>query len=144
MTLKFKRLENGANLELPSYQTAGSAGMDVRAAQNLTLPVGETQLVPTGFAIEIAPQFEVQLRPRSGLALKNGITMLNSPATIDSDYRGEVGVILTNLGREPFEIKRGDRIAQMVVARVEHAEIVEVTELNDSERGAGGFGHTGR
>lgn len=144
MTIKFKRLKNGADLELPSYQTPGSAGMDVRAAQALTLPIGETQLVPTGFAIEIAPEFEVQLRPRSGLALKYGITMLNSPATIDSDYRGEVGVILTNMGREPFEIKRGDRIAQMVVARVEHAEIVEVTELDNSTRGAGGFGHTGR
>ena len=117
--------------------------MDVRAACNLTLQVGETQLVPTGFALEIAPTFEVQLRPRSGLALKFGITMLNSPATIDSDYRGEVGVILTNLGREPFEIARGDRIAQMVVARVERAEIVEINELGESERGAGGFGHTG-
>lgn len=144
MTIKFKRLENGADLELPSYQTAGSAGMDVRAANEMTLQVGETQLVPTGFALEIAPDFEVQLRPRSGLALKHGITMLNSPATIDSDYRGEVGVILTNLGSQPFEIRRGDRIAQMVVARVERAEIVEVAELDASQRGAGGFGHTGR
>ncbi len=118
--------------------------MDVRAADELTLAVGETRLVATGFAIEIPPEFEVQLRPRSGLALKFGITMLNSPATIDSDYRGEVGVITTNLGREPFEIKRGDRIAQMVVARVERADIVEVAELDESERGAGGFGHTGR
>ena len=117
--------------------------MDVRAAESLTLQVGETKLVATGFAIEIPPGFEVQLRPRSGLALKHGLTMLNSPATIDSDYRGEVGVITTNLGREPFEIKRGDRIAQMVVARVERAEIVEVEELDESERGAGGFGHTG-
>lgn len=144
MKLKFKRLENGIGLELPSYQTPGSAGMDVQAASDLTLGVGETKLVPTGFSLEIPPEYEVQLRPRSGLALKFGITMLNSPATIDSDYRGEVGVILTNLGREPFEIKRGDRIAQMVVARVEHAEIVETEELEDSERGAGGFGHTGR
>ena len=117
--------------------------MDVRAADDLTLQVGETKLVPTGFALEIPTGFEVQLRPRSGLALKFGLTMLNSPATIDSDYRGEVGVILTNLGREPFEIKRGDRIAQMVVARVECAEIVEVDELDESARGAGGFGHTG-
>ena len=143
MTLKFKRLPGGADLELPHYQTAGSAGMDMRAAADLTLEVGQTQLVPTGFALEIPPEYEVQLRPRSGLALKHGITMLNSPATIDSDYRGEVGVILTNLGSQPFEIKRGDRIAQMVVARVEHAEIVEVDELGDSDRGAGGFGHTG-
>ena len=118
--------------------------MDVRAAADLTLQVGKTQLVPTGFAIAIAPEFEVQLRPRSGLALKFGITMLNAPATIDSDYRGEVGVILTNLGNEPFEIKRGDRIAQMVAARVEHAEIIEVSALDESVRGAGGFGHTGR
>ena len=143
MTLKFKRLKNGADLALPSYQTPGSAGMDVRAADSLVLQVGETKLVPTGFALELPPGFEVQLRPRSGLALKHGLTMLNSPATIDSDYRGEVGVILTNLGREPFEIKRGDRIAQMVVARVERAEIAEVSELSESERGAGGFGHTG-
>ena len=117
--------------------------MDVRAAADLTLEIGETQLVPTGFALEIPHGYEVQLRPRSGLALKHGITMLNSPATIDSDYRGEVGVITTNLGSQPFEIKRGDRIAQMVVARVELAEIVEVDELGASERGAGGFGHTG-
>ena len=143
MTIQFKRLQNGADLELPAYQTAGSAGMDVRAAAQLTLQVGQTQLVPTGFSIAIAPEFEVQLRPRSGLALKNGITMLNSPATIDSDYRGEVGVILTNLGSEPFEIRRGDRIAQMVVARVERAQIAEVAELKESARGAGGFGHTG-
>ena len=117
--------------------------MDVRAAANLTLEIGQTQLVPTGFAIEIPPGYEVQLRPRSGLALKHSLTMLNSPATIDSDYRGEVGVILTNLGSEPFEIRRGDRIAQMVVARVEVAEIMEVEELETSERGDGGFGHTG-
>ena len=143
MTLKFKRLPNGAGLEMPHYQTAGSAGMDVRAAADLTLEVGQTKLVPTGFALEIPRGTEVQLRPRSGLALKHGITLLNSPATIDSDYRGEVGVILTNLGQQTFEIKRGDRIAQMVVARVEHAEIIEVGALGDSERGAGGFGHTG-
>lgn len=143
MTLKFKRLPNGADLELPHYQTAGAAGMDVRAAADLTLEFGQTQLVPTGFALEIPPNYEVQLRPRSGLALKYSLTMLNSPATIDSDYRGEVGVILTNLGQQAFEIKRGDRIAQMVVARVEHAEIIEVDELGESDRGAGGFGHTG-
>ncbi len=143
MTLKFKRLSNGADLELPHYQTAGAAGMDVRAAADLTLEVGQTKLVPTGFALEIPRGYEVQLRPRSGLALKHSLTMLNSPATIDSDYRGEVGVVLTNLGQQPFEIKRGDRIAQMVVARVEHAEIIEVDELGESDRGAGGFGHTG-
>ena len=117
--------------------------MDVRAASDLTLEVGQTQLVPTGFALEIPRDYEVQLRPRSGLALNYSLTMLNSPATIDSDYRGEVGVILTNLGSQPFEIRRGDRIAQMVVARVAHAEIVEVDDLSASNRGAGGFGHTG-
>ena len=143
MTLKFKRLPGGEGLELPNYQTSGAAGMDVRAASDLTLEVGQTQLVPTGFALEIPQGYEVQLRPRSGLALNYSLTMLNSPATIDSDYRGEVGVILTNLGNQPFEIRRGDRIAQMVVARVEHAKIVEVNELGASERGAGGFGHTG-
>ena len=108
------------------------------------LQPGETALIPTGFALEIPDGYEVQLRPRSGLALRHGITLPNAPATIDSDYRGEVGVILTNLGREPFEIKRGDRIAQMVVARALRASIEEVEELSDSSRGEGGFGHTGR
>ncbi len=144
LTLKLKRLPNGASLELPSYQTAGAAGMDVRAAADLILQPGQTALVATGFALEIPDGYEVQLRPRSGLALKHGITMPNAPATIDSDYRGEVGVILTNVGREPFEIRRGDRIAQMVVARYERAEISEVETLGESARGAGGFGHSGR
>lgn len=144
MMLKLKRLPNGAELEMPSYQSAGAAGMDVRAAEDRWLQPGETALIPTGFALEIPIGYEVQLRPRSGLALKHGLTLLNSPATIDSDYRGEVGVILTNLGFEPFKVHRGDRIAQMVVARVERAEIHEVEELEDSARGAGGFGHTGR
>ena len=143
-TLKLKRLAHGADLELPFYQSAGAAGMDVRAAQNYSLQPGETALIATGFAIEIPEGYEVQLRPRSGLALQFGITMPNAPATIDCDYRGEVGVILTNLGRETFEVKRGERIAQMVVARVERAAIEEVEQLSETARGAGGFGHTGR
>lgn len=118
--------------------------MDVRAAANLTLGVGQTALVPTGFALELPDGIEAQLRPRSGLALKHGLTMLNSPATIDPDYRGEVGVILTNLGHEPFLVRRGERIAQIVFARFERVEVVEVEELSASERGHGGFGSTGR
>ena len=144
LQVKFKRLPHGEDLELPNYQTPGSAGMDVRAAQNQTLQPGETTLVPTGFAMELPSGLEAQLRPRSGLALKHGITLPNAPGTIDSDYRGEIGVILTNLGREPFIVKRGDRIAQMVIARYERVEIREVDELDETPRGAGGFGHTGR
>ena len=143
-TLKIKREEGGFGLELPSYQTAGAAGMDVRAAEDCTLQIGETKLVATGFSLAIPEGFEVQLRPRSGLALKHGITLLNSPATIDSDYRGEIKVILTNLGREVFQVNRGDRIAQMVVARVERVELQIVEELNETVRGSGGFGHTGK
>lgn len=144
MTVKFLRLPHSEGLELPAYQTGGSAGMDVRAAASVTLEVGRTVLVPTGFALELPDGIEAQLRPRSGLALKHGLTMLNSPATIDSDYRGEVGVILTNLGHEPFLVKRGERIAQIVFARFERVEVLEVKELSQSERGAGGFGSTGR
>lgn len=142
--LCFKREENGADLELPSYQTSGAAGMDVRAAENCTLAPNETKLVATGFSMAIPTGFEAQLRPRSGLALKHGITLLNSPATIDSDYRGEVKVILTNLGREEFEVNRGDRIAQMVIARVERLKLEIVDELDQTHRGSGGFGHTGK
>jgi deoxyuridine 5'-triphosphate nucleotidohydrolase len=143
VTIRFKREKGGEDLELPSYQTAGAAGMDVRAAEDRWVQPQETVLIPTGFSMEIPPGFEAQLRPRSGLALKHGITLLNSPGTIDSDFRGEVKVILTNLGHEPFVIRRGDRIAQMVIAKVEHARIEVATELNDSERGHGGFGHSG-
>ena len=144
LTLKFKREIGGEDIELPRYQTAGAAGMDVRAAEEKTLQAGETALVATGFSMEIPVGFEAQLRPRSGLAAKNSVTLLNSPGTIDADFRGEVRVILTNLGREPFVVRRGDRIAQMVIARVERAEIEVVSELSDSTRGEGGFGHTGR
>jgi len=118
--------------------------MDVRAAANLILEVGQTALVPTGFSLELPDGVEGQMRPRSGLALHHGLTMLNSPATIDPDYRGEVGVILTNLGSRAFEVKRGERIAQLVFARFERVETQEVEELSQSERGQGGFGSTGR
>jgi dUTP pyrophosphatase len=143
LTIELKRERGGEGLELPSYQTAGAAGMDVRAAHACTLQPGETSLIATGFSIGVPHGYEAQLRPRSGLALKHGITLLNSPGTIDSDYRGEVKVILTNLGKVPFEIQRGDRIAQMVIARVEIVELREVEILEDTKRGTGGFGHSG-
>ncbi len=144
LTIKFKRENPADDLELPNYQTAGAAGMDVRASEGKTLQPGETALVATGFSMEIPPGFEAQLRPRSGLAAKHGVTLLNAPGTIDADFRGEVKIILSNFGKEPFEVKRGDRIAQMVIARVERAEIEVVEQLSGSARGIGGFGHTGR
>jgi dUTP pyrophosphatase len=144
VTVRFKRETGGADIELPSYQTPGAAGMDVRANEDRVLAPGETALVATGFSMAVPPGYEAQMRPRSGLAIKHGITLLNTPGTIDADYRGEVKVILSNFGREPFEVKRGDRIAQMVIARVERALVHEVETLEETERGAGGFGHTGR
>mgnify|MGYP002778278555 CR=1 FL=1 len=144
MIVKFKRVGENFGVELPHYQTEGAAGMDVRANENRVVAPGETAMISTGFAMEIPAGFEAQLRPRSGLAAKFGITLLNSPGTIDHDFRGEVRVILTNLGREPFEISRGDRIAQMVFARYERAQIEETDELSTTQRGEGGFGHTGR
>lgn len=147
-TVRFLRLPHAEDLAPPAYETAGSAGMDLRAAvaddAPLTLDPGARALVPTGLKMALEPGFEAQVRPRSGLALKHGITCLNTPGTIDSDYRGEVGVILVNLGQEPFTIRRGERIAQMVIARVEQAAPVEVDSLDDTARGAGGFGSTGR
>jgi dUTP diphosphatase len=139
------RLPHGADLPLPEYATADSAGLDLLAAVDgdKTLAPGKRMLVPTGLAIALPPGYEAQVRPRSGLALKNGITVLNSPGTVDADYRGEVGVILANLGDEPFVITRGMRIAQMVVAPVTRLGWTEVAELPDSGRGAGGFGSTG-
>ena len=137
------RLPHGADLPLPAYATDGAAGMDVVSAQDLTLAPGTRAAVATGFAMAIPHGFEVQVRPRSGLALKHGITCLNTPGTIDSDYRGEVKVILANLGSEPFEIKRGDRIAQLVPAPVQRATLCEVSSLEDTARGSGGFGSTG-
>jgi len=133
----------GEPLPLPSYATDGSAGLDLCADAAITLAPGERALVPTGLAIAIPEGFEGQIRPRSGLALREGITCLNSPGTIDSDYRGELGVILANLGQKPVTIQRGDRIAQLAVARVERAELVEGKTLPQSRRGEGGFGHTG-
>ena len=132
-------------LPLPQYMTSGAAGMDLLAdlSEPLTLVPGARQLVPTGLAVEIPPGFEAQIRPRSGLALKHGVTLLNTPGTIDSDYRGEIQVLMINLGSEPYAIHRGERIAQMVVAPVTRAELCEVEELAPSHRGPGGFGHTG-
>ncbi|HRO34523.1 MAG TPA: dUTP diphosphatase [Brevundimonas sp.] len=147
-TLRLQRLPHSEGLALPAYETVGSAGMDLRAAvaedAPMTLAPGARALVPTGLKIALEPGYEAQVRPRSGLALKHGITCLNSPGTIDSDYRGEVGVILANLGQEPFVIRRGERIAQMVIARHEQATVAEVETLDDTARGAGGFGSTGR
>jgi dUTP pyrophosphatase len=139
-----KRLPHGGDLPLPAYATAGAAGMDVVAAESLTLAPGARHAVATGFAIAIPEGYEVQVRPRSGLALKHGVTCLNTPGTIDHDYRGEVKVILANLGDQPFEIGRGDRIAQLVPAPVQRATLDEVADLDDTDRGSGGFGSTGR
>jgi dUTP pyrophosphatase len=138
------RLPHGVGLPLPSYASDGAAGLDVVAAEDLVLAPGARHAVATGFAIAIPPGYEVQVRPRSGLALKHGITCLNTPGTIDCDYRGEVKVILANLGAEPFEVKRGERIAQLVPAPVLRAEFAEVDSLDETHRGAGGFGSTGR
>ncbi len=143
ITIPLLRLPHGADLPLPAYATDGAAGMDVVAAEDLILAPGARHAVATGFAMAIPEGFEVQVRPRSGLALKHGITCLNTPGTIDSDYRGEVKVILANLGSEPFAIKRGDRIAQLVPAPVQRAMLNTVDTLDDTARGAGGFGSTG-
>ena len=142
--IKLTRLPHGEGLPLPVYATEHAAGLDVVAAEDLILQPGQRHAVATGFAIEIPHGNEVQVRPRSGLALKHGITCLNTPGTIDSDYRGEVKVILANLGGEPFAVKRGERIAQLVPAPVLRASFTEVHELEDTARGSGGFGSTGR
>jgi dUTP pyrophosphatase len=141
--IRLMRLAHGAGLPLPAYATAGAAGMDVVAAEALTLAPGARHAVATGFAIAIPEGYEVQVRPRSGLALKHGVTCLNTPGTIDSDYRGEVKVILANLGDAPFAIARGDRIAQLVPAPVQRARLAEVDSLDATDRGSGGFGSTG-
>jgi dUTP pyrophosphatase len=142
--IQLQRLPHGQGLAAPAYATDGAAGLDVVAAENLTLAPGQRHAVATGFAIAIPEGYEVQVRPRSGLALKHGITCLNTPGTIDHDYRGEVKVILANLGAEPFEVRRGERIAQLIPAVVTRADFVEVAELSDTARGAGGFGSTGQ
>ena len=139
------RIINRGSQQLPAYATPQSAGMDLRAniEDPITLRPLERRIVPTGLYIALPEGYEAQVRPRSGLALKHGITVLNSPGTIDSDYRGEIGVLLINLSDTPFVINAGERIAQMVVARHEQAELIEVEEVDDTERGAGGYGHTG-
>jgi dUTP pyrophosphatase len=142
--IKLSRLPHGAELPLPTYASEHAAGLDVCAAVYLVLEPGQRHAVATGFAIEIPDGYEVQVRPRSGLALKHGITCLNTPGTIDSDYRGEVKVILANLGDEPFPIRRGERIAQLVPAPVLRANFVEARKLEDTARGSGGFGSTGQ
>lgn len=141
MTVKFRKTDPSATL--PSYAHPGDAGMDLCSVEELVIPRGERRLVRTGLAMRLPPGYEAQVRPRSGLALKKGVTVLNSPGTIDEGYRGEIGVILVNLGDEPFGVCKGDRIAQMVVAPCARAEIALVPELDSSERGAGGFGSTG-
>ena len=143
IALPIKRLPNGGGLPLPTYATAGAAGMDVVSAETTTLRAGARAAIATGFALAIPAGYEVQVRPRSGLALNHGVTCLNTPGTIDSDYRGEVKVILANLGSDAFEIKRGDRIAQLVPAPVQRATLVEVDSLDATVRGTGGFGSTG-
>ena len=145
LEIKIKKLQHGSRLPLPTFATPGSSGVDLYAAveKPVILQPGEISLIHAGIIVEIPPGYEGQVRPRSGLALKHGIGIVNSPGTIDSDYRGEVAIILINFGRHPFTISHGDRIAQMVFHRVEPATIIEVTEVNDTHRGAGGFGHTG-
>ncbi len=148
LALPILRLGHGRDLPLPAYATADAAGLDLMAAlpegSEFTLEAGERGLVPTGIALQLSRGFEAQIRPRSGLALKHGVTVLNSPGTIDADYRGEIGVILINLGQEPFTLRRGDRIAQLVVAPVARAMPVDVDDLTGTERGTGGFGSTGK
>ncbi len=141
--VSIKRLPHGDGLALPTYATPGAAGMDVVAAEDLTLAPGACHAVSTGFSVAIPEGYEIQVRPRSGLALKHGIAVPNTPGTIDSDYRGEVKVILINHSAEPFPIRRGDRIAQLVLAPVTRAAWHEVAELDETTRGAGGFGSTG-
>lgn len=146
VSIAVRRLPHNTDLPLPAYETPLSAGMDLRAAVagDLVIAPGDRALAPTGLAIALPAGYEAQVRPRSGLALKHGVTCLNTPGTIDADYRGEVQVLLVNLGREPFTIRRGDRIAQLVIAPVTQAAWTEVADLDQTARGAGGFGSTGR
>lgn len=145
--IKTKRISKEFNdIPLPYYATEGSAGMDVRAAidSDVIIKSGEVKLIPTNLMVEIPVGYEIQVRPRSGLALKHGMGLLNSPGTIDSDYRGEVGIIMSNFSNEDFVVKRGNRIAQLIISKVYQAELVETIELAESIRGNGGFGHTGK
>ena len=143
--VKVKRLNNNTDLPLPSYQSDGSSGLDLCAAvnNNLTLQPGDIKLIPTGLSISLPEGYEAQIRPRSGLALRYGLGFVNAPGTIDADYRGEIGVIAINLGKKPLTIKRGERIAQMVIHTVSKAIVEEVSELDTTQRGKGGFGHSG-
>lgn len=145
LKIQILRLPHGEGVPLPKYMSHAASGMDVYAAveNEVTLKPGERKLIPTGFKMALPQGYEAQVRPRSGLAIKNGISVLNTPGTIDEDYRGEVGVILINQGSEEFKIKRGDRIAQMVINKVEQADIEEVKSLSETRRSTGGFGHTG-
>ncbi len=140
------KIINKSNNPLPAYETSTSAGLDLRAFldSDVILQPFERKLIPTGLYIELPVGYEAQIRPRSGLAIKNGITVLNSPGTIDSDYRGEIKVILMNMSQTEFVVKSGERICQMVIAKHENAELIEVDEISQTERGAGGFGHTGK
>jgi dUTP pyrophosphatase len=142
--IQLQWLPHGKGLVPPTYATDGAAGLDVVAAEDVTLAPGQRHAVATGFAVAIPQGYEVQVRPRSGLALKHGVTCLNTPGTIDEDYRGEVKVILANLGSEPFEVRRGERIAQLIPAPLLKATFREVEALGETSRGAGGFGSTGR
>jgi len=145
--IAIKQLDHGTGLPLPSYESSGAAGMDLYAAvpdgEPMVLKPGQRDLIATGIAIALPPAFEAQIRPRSGLAIKHGLTCLNTPGTIDSDYRGEIKVILVNLGDQDFTVSRGERIAQMVIAPVTQASWQEVNDLPETERGTGGFGSTG-
>ncbi len=143
--VKFKKLQEDKNLLLPAYTSEGSSGMDIRAYVNepVVLRPGETKLIPAGLAVSIPFGYEAQIRPRSGLALRHGIGLVNSPGTIDSDYRGEIGLIMINWGDKSFVIKSGDRVAQMIISRVYQADILLVGDLDETTRGDGGFGHTG-
>lgn len=145
LKVKIMQLPHGKGVPLPKYMSHAAAGMDLHAAveSDIILKQGERMLVPTGFKMALPQGYEAQVRPRSGLAIKNGISVLNTPGTIDEDYRGEVGVILINHGNEDFTIKRGDRVAQMVIKKVEQADIEVTDQLDDTHRSSGGFGHTG-
>ena len=145
LTVHITQLKNSAGLPIPHYQTEHSAGVDLYAAveSDTAISAGAWRLIPTGIAVAIPEGYEGQVRPRSGLALKHGIGMLNGPGTIDADYRGEIGVILFNFSDQPFAIRRGDRIAQLIFVKIEKARFVEVEALSETARGAGGFGHTG-
>lgn len=147
ITIKVKRIsENFNDISLPKYETDGSAGLDIRAAveNDVIIDTGKIGLISTNLSVEIPEGYEIQVRPRSGLAVKHGIGILNSPGTIDSDYRGEIKIILFNFGENNFTVKRGDRIAQLIISKVYKADFVETENLNQSSRGSGGFGHTGK